>query len=124
MRILFTGSRRMRSDEPIRRALRALPKERLEKPMVWVHGDGPGIPGCDALVDRLAKEWPNVTVEKHDPSNFGPWPVCGPRRNRHMVSLGADVCLAFPDGASKGTVQCMTEAWRKGIPTRVYLVKA
>jgi hypothetical protein len=32
-----------------------------------------------------------------------------------MVSLGADVCLAFPLGASPGTRGCMNIAERAGI---------
>ena len=39
-------------------------------------------------------------------------------RNHHMVSLGADLCLAFPLGESRGTRGCMAAAHKAGIPVR------
>lgn len=45
-------------------------------------------------------------------------PGSGPRRNAHMVSLGAVLCLAAPHGRSTGTRGCMDLARRAGIPVR------
>ena len=46
--------------------------------------------------------------------------LCGPERNAHMVSLGADLCLAFPLPSSRGTRNCMRLAREAGIPVYVY----
>ncbi len=45
-------------------------------------------------------------------------PAVGNYRNQHMVDLGADLCVAFQVGASRGTADCMHRARRAGIPTR------
>ena len=45
--------------------------------------------------------------------------AAGMIRNREMVALGADICLAFPIGRSPGTRACIREAQRAGIPVRV-----
>ena len=37
-----------------------------------------------------------------------------------MVDLGADVCLAFPLGESRGTRDCMRRASEAGIPVIDY----
>jgi hypothetical protein len=41
--------------------------------------------------------------------------AAGPIRNARMVALGADVCLAFPKGESRGTRGCMRLAEKAGI---------
>lgn len=141
-RILITGSRRMRDPGPIIEAFLRIDLE-MEGPasLIVVHGAGPGdsetgAPGCDTLAESLfSKDWPFPReydfsklvedVDRHPPvpSKFGRWPAAGPRRNSHMVSLGADVCLAFPCRQSKGTVDCMTKAWKAGIPTRIWRIE-
>jgi hypothetical protein len=92
-----------------------------------VHGDGPGsdgAPGCDQLVDALVRErYDGFKLDPHPAEKFGRWPGCGPLRNSHMVALGAHVCLAFPCRKSKGTVDCMTKAWKAGIPTRIWRIE-
>jgi hypothetical protein len=40
----------------------------------------------------------------------------GFRRNEHMASLGADLCIAFWDGRSSGTADMMERAAKHGIP--------
>lgn len=136
-RVLFTGSRRMKDPAPLLDAFWQWRAgfDLLDGPslahITVVHGAGPGdsetgAPGCDALVDEVfRKELPEITIEPHPPleAKFGRWPAAGPRRNEHMVELGADVCLAFPCRRSKGTVDCMQKAWKAGIPTRVVLVR-
>jgi len=57
----------------------------------------------------------NVKVERYPAALFGPWPACGPLRNRHMVELGADLVLAYPLGESRGTRGCMKLATEAGI---------
>lgn len=117
MRILFTGSRRMLNVEPIRLALKELFwGSSTAGPYVFVHG---GAPGCDLLVEDIAYEF-GATIERHDAewSRYGS--SAGPKRNLHMVSLGADLCLAFPCPKSKGTWDCVRKAAGAGIPVRVY----
>lgn len=51
-------------------------------------------------------------------------PVCkvaGPRRNRLMASLGADLCIAFWDGMSTGTKDMVNVAKAHGIPVEEIL---
>lgn len=45
-------------------------------------------------------------------------PDAGPRRNAYMVSLGADICLAFPLPGSRGTRNCMRLARQAGIDVK------
>lgn len=40
-------------------------------------------------------------------------------RNEFMASLGADLCIAFWDGKSTGTLHMMEEAAKKRIPIEV-----
>lgn len=42
--------------------------------------------------------------------------AAGPIRNQAMVDSGADACLGFPLGESRGTLDCMTRAHRASIP--------
>lgn len=92
-RILITGSRDWQDVSTISNALAeivyALPND---QDLVIVHG------ACPTGADQMADEWGQgfgATIERHRVEDFGPWPRCGPIRNRHMVSLGADVALAF-----------------------------
>lgn len=43
----------------------------------------------------------------------------GPIRNKLMVSKGADICLAYPIGESKGTRGCIKLAKAAGIPVKI-----
>jgi hypothetical protein len=45
--------------------------------------------------------------------------AAGPIRNRQMVQAGADLCLAFPFGESRGTWNCVNECKKAGIPVKV-----
>jgi hypothetical protein len=46
-------------------------------------------------------------------------PKAGPRRNKEMAALGAELCLAFPLGKSYGTWNCVNECKKAGIPVKV-----
>lgn len=74
---------------------------KLDRQLVVVHGD------CSTGGDRVADAWGKMmkrqgypveveahSADDHPTEDFGPWPGCGPKRNQHMVSLGADECLA------------------------------
>ncbi|ASR86067.1 hypothetical protein SEA_APPLETREE2_84 [Mycobacterium phage Appletree2] len=127
-RILVTGSRDWRDDTAVRLALTIHCV--CEDEITIVHGHCPT--GVDAIADRFAVKHPRCTPERH-PANWeapcGPQchhrprskngkpycPIQGHIRNQEMVDLGADVCLAFPLGESRGTRDCMKRAERAGI---------
>jgi hypothetical protein len=79
--------------------------------------------GADGLAADVAKQrgW---LVERHyaDWGNYGK--SAGPRRNAEMVKSGADLCLAFWDGKSRGTLDCMSQCVAAGIPVRITARKA
>jgi hypothetical protein len=81
---------------------------------IVVHG---GARGADTLADQVARGW-GWEPELHEVTDKD-WDFygrsAGHRRNAHMVSLGADVCLAFPLGESRGTRGCMKLAAAAGI---------
>lgn len=120
-RVLITGSRhatdaehRELISEAIQKAvghIRACDMDRV----ILVHGNQRGVDLIAAdIVTRWA--WP-IQVEAHDARDFGSWPAAGPRRNEHMVRLGANVCLAFPAPDSRGTWDCARKAADAGIHT-------
>ncbi|MFF7880994.1 SLOG family protein [Streptomyces sp. NPDC020794] len=130
-RILVTGSRDWDDvDEVWLRlgdAVGPIHRDNISREIVIVHGDCPR--GADAIADQWGRKY-GATVEGHRAEDFGPWPRCGPIRNRHMVGLGADLCLAFigpctkatcrkprPHG-SHGTTGCADLAEAAGIPVR------
>lgn len=132
-RVLITGSRNWDDINLVRDILTTAVYQNV--PAVIVHG------ACSGGADAIASWWVRqhriigLTEEKHPaqghPSeDFGPWPGCGPRRNAHMVQLGADACFAFigpctsprcrrpePHG-SHGATGCADLAEKAGIPTR------
>lgn len=125
MRILITGSRTLLwSDRDfIRQAMldvvapaitdRIFHTGPVVDSLVIVHGACSR--GADALADSIARQigW---RVERHpaDWERFGKG--AGFVRNSTMVALGADVCLAFIEGGSKGASMCVSMAYRAGIP--------
>lgn len=124
-RVLVTGSREWSDITAIPRILSDLLREHHR--VTIVHGD------CPTGADHHARVWAEcgilhgmrhfeVTV-RHEPypalwNEFGK--QAGPIRNRYMVGLGADVCLAFPTPSSRGTISCMDLAAAAGIPVINY----
>lgn len=108
-RVLVTGSRDWTDEKLIRHALAAI-RDEYPTAIVVVHGACPS--GADAMAARWVADWPTtgwggVTEEPHPATghpteDFGPWPAAGPRRNTHMVRLGADICLAFTGPCTSG----------------------
>lgn len=113
-RIIVTGSRDWDDARTIRLML-----ARYNGPnTVLVHGAC--ATGADAIADQFAQEngW---TIERH-PADWDRWKKsAGPRRNREMAELGADVCLAFNKGDSKETKNMVNNAVKFGIPVAEYL---
>lgn len=111
----------------------------LGRRLVVRHGMCPD--GADMLMHSWAttmrdRGW-NVVPEPHPAQNhptedFGPWPGAGPRRNTHMVNLGADEALAFIDlcssprcrrvdpHGSHGATDCANKAHKAGITVKAY----
>lgn len=127
-RILVTGSRDWSDEDAVWLAIDDAIFGSLvthNGQVVIVHGHCPT--GADAIADRLATEG-DCRVERH-PANWSQGRKAGPERNAHMVSLGADVCLAFIGDCtsprcrrtdrhpSHGASGCADLAEAAGIPT-------
>ena len=118
-RILVTGSRDWADVGIIQRAL-AEAWDRLGRPddATLVQGEC-HLGGADRIAADTWRAW-GYPVEGH-PAERGPdGRVLGPERNARMVALGADLCLAFPLPASRGTRNCMALARAAGIPVYEY----
>jgi len=88
----------------------------------------------DVAAYILARESTMVTLKLHKLAFYAQAEVhradwkkygraAGPIRNKQMVELGADLCLAFPDHpkghGSRGTWNCVKLAQQAGIPVLV-----
>lgn len=117
-RVLVTGSRNWEDDIRIDAELARVYGE--IGAFTLVHGDAPGADTLAAAIHSRGP-WP---IEAH-PVNWRPHgvynPFAGHARNSEMVSLGADLCLAFWDGKSTGTKDCIDKATAAGIPVRIIL---
>lgn len=109
-RILITSSRDWDDPVAVENPLSAHLAECLVfgRRMVVVHGacKTGGDAYADAWVVRHRGQGLPVEVERHPAQghpteDFGPWPACGPRRNAHMIGLGAAWCFAFIRKCSK-----------------------
>jgi hypothetical protein len=116
-RILVTGSRDWDDQGAISMALAAQARQR---PLATLVSGA-----CPTGADRLCEDWWKIfggTIERH-PAD---WSTHGKRagfvRNWEMVNLGADVCLAFIRGGSKGASMTADLAERAGIATRRFEV--
>lgn len=112
MRVLITGSREWRNVHLITEELYGLPRDGT----VIVHG---AATGADHIAHSIALDL-GYEVEPHFP-NYAKYDVLvAPlMRNDKMVSLGADLCLAFPTSRSRGTWHCVRLAEKAGIPVKV-----
>lgn len=111
-RVLITGSRDWTDYEALRHAIdiNTIGKSRWRTTIV--HGACPT--GADYMAAGYAfDEGFNVEAYPADWNKHGR--AAGPIRNQQMVDLGADVCLAFPLGESRGTRHCMRAAEKAGI---------
>lgn len=124
LRVLVTGSRQWPRERAVvvRDAIAAVAGDREPALVTVVHG------ACQNREGRLlgADRWADLTaerlgycVERYPAAWRELGRAAGMIRNRAMVALGADVCLAFPLGRSPGTRGCVREAERAGIPVRV-----
>jgi hypothetical protein len=114
MRIIVCGSRDWNDRNAIRCALVATTLDAYEETIV-VHG---GARGADAFAHEVAGEMGFVR-EVHEAEWNSNGKAAGPIRNEEMAKLGADLCLAFWDGQSRGTLDMIQRATRHGIPVRI-----
>ncbi|MFC4501721.1 MULTISPECIES: DUF2493 domain-containing protein [Streptomyces] len=118
MRVLVTGSRTWTDIALIEGELaRVIRLAGRSCDVLLVHGACPK--GADALADRFARDV-GLEIERHPADWDRRGKAAGFRRNAHMVSLGADVCLAFIRGGSRGASMTACLAMRAGIPTHVF----
>ena len=112
-RVLVTGSREWTDFTFIRRMLDVA--DVRVGPIRLVHGGARGADQLAASAQRL--NHPTWPIEEHlaDWSLYGK--VAGMVRNRHMVDLGADLCLAFILDGSRGATMCADLAEKSGIET-------
>jgi len=125
-RVLVTGSRDWPDAEQVRRELDTELLNVVDSGddvLTVIHGNCPT--GADSQAgmwakERIAQGYP-VEVEHH-PAD---WDQFGKRagfiRNEKMVSLGANVCLAFVYNGSNGASHTRDLAKRAGIPTQEYI---
>lgn len=115
-RVLVTGSRDW-SDQgavwaALAEAVHAIP---VDQELTIVHG------ACLTGADAIAHEWARgygATIEAHPADWVANGRAAGPIRNKHMVSLGADICLAFIRNGSRGASHTATLAEQAGVPVR------
>lgn len=112
-RVLVTGSRNYDDKDILFDAL----ADQYEPGMIVVHG---GARGADTIACEWVKKMQSlgyqVTTEVHQADWYEYGKAAGLVRNEVMVDAGADVCLAFPLGESRGTRHCMSAAEKAGIP--------
>jgi hypothetical protein len=113
-RVLVTGSRNWPFPERVWEKLDAEATRAWQSglAMVVVHGACPTGGDKDAedwVKRRKLTGWP-VSSEPHPANWTSLGAKAGPLRNNHMVSLGADVVLAFVLDESKGASGCLKAA--------------
>lgn len=114
-RILITGSREWEDRNVIHRAISEWVRDNVpqNEVTILVHGDASR--GADRHARDFARAMWWLEEEAH-PADWSWGTGAGMHRNQDMVDLGADVCLAFIRGKSKGTRDCADKAAKAGIP--------
>lgn len=96
---------------------------RLESLSLALHSplrvmNGACFEGADAAVQRWCDRR-DIPLEEFPADWLKYGRAAGPIRNQHMVSLGADMCVAFLRDNSQGTQHTVDRARAAGIPTFV-----
>lgn len=110
MRVIVCGSRRWRDRKSITDRLADLPAD-----SVIVHG---AAKGADSIAHQEALKL-GLLVEPHPADWQAHGKAAGPIRNFEMAALGADLCIAFWDGSSRGTAHMVDAANARYIPVEV-----
>lgn len=113
-RVLITGSRTWTDSTRIRDVLA---RWRTRYPTaVLVHGDARG---ADRIAATIWRHW-GLPTEAHPAHWNQHGRAAGHIRNRHMVTLGATVCVAFIRDHSPGATACTALARHAGIPVDLH----
>lgn len=116
MRVIVCGSRDFDDADLLSRWLCSVLPVFIDETPVIVHGAARG-------ADRLAAEFArrNHCSEEAHPADWQGTAgrYAGPARNLQMAEAGADLCLAFWDGSSAGTLDMIKQATKHGIPVRI-----
>lgn len=110
MRVIVCGSRGWTDREQIANRLFDLPPG-----STIVHG---AAKGADRIAAQEGQKLGHL-IEEH-PADWRDGKRAGFFRNERMAKLGADLCLAFWDGRSKGTSMMVDLAEKHGIPVELY----
>lgn len=122
-RVLVTGSRDWTDTAWVYAALSAEASKAAvqDRRLVIVHGR------CKTGADAIADRWAYTNrygIEQH-PAQWRANGIYNPQagflRNRQMVDLGADICLAFIRNGSRGATHCADLAKAAGIPVGLHL---
>lgn len=81
-----------------------------------VHG---GARGPDTQAGLMLADDAKIEVFPADWDGLGR--SAGYMRNMEMLDSNVDRVIAFWDGKSRGTKHTINEAWRRGIPVRIYM---
>lgn len=117
LRILLTGSREWTDRDAIKTALlNALCLSTVGTPTL-IHGAARGADRiADSAWQSIGRNIPGGLNLERCPADWKKnGRAAGHIRNAEMVASGADVCLAFPLGESRGTRGCMRLAEAAGI---------
>lgn len=118
-RILVTGSRHWKWREKVEYELMRTVAQLNDGDVTIVHG------GCPSGADRIADDWVRnafprgpVKLEVHKADWRRSGRKAGPLRNKEMVEVGSDVCLAFLTPESVGGSMTADMAEKAGIEVR------
>lgn len=122
--VIITGGRNRADWRTIWGDLDARLPER-DRNLIVRHGACPT--GADSHADDWLAEFAgwydslnaNVVGDRHPADWATHGHAAGPKRNAHMVKLGAHEVLAYPDPDSKGTYGCIDLAVAAGIPVTI-----
>lgn len=109
VRIVVTGGRDFADETRVRSVLSKVAT--LATAVTLVHG---AARGADTLAAKVGGKL-GFTLEPHPADWDTHGPAAGPIRNAEMISLGADLVIAFPSNGP-GTADCKRRAVRAGIP--------
>lgn len=109
-RIIVCGSRHWHDRAAIANRLFDCPTD-----SIIVHGNAKG---ADRIAHQEAEKL-GLLVEPHPADWQNKGKAAGVIRNAEMAAAGADLCIAFWDGRSVGTLHMIEEARRRGIPVDV-----
>jgi YspA, cpYpsA-related SLOG family len=109
--VIVCGSRRWQDRGSILERL-----AKLDPRSTIVHGAAAR--GADTIVQQEAEKL-GLAIERHPADWHRHGTKAGPLRNEEMARLGAQLCIAFWDGRSTGTLDMMARAKSHGIPVEI-----